>query len=96
MANIYIQTAFFAAWGSSINSVAYGAAGSGALGGGNKFCGAGHKGTGVTNNIVGNNTFLFLLVVFETSLIAGEDPRCSDVFSQIVVELDKETYGTDT
>lgn len=43
----------------------------------------------VSNNTVGNNNLLLSLVIFETSLITGEEARCFDDFNRTVVELDK-------
>lgn len=93
----------FVAWQSSSNIGVYGAVGtsslgmgSGGLGGGNNDCGAGRKGTGVTNNTIGNNNLLLIWVGFETSLITGDYPRRSDVFNGIVVELYNEKYCMDT
>lgn len=83
--------------GSSSNSGAYGAAagtgggsggegpGIGSGGGANNAGVAGHEGTGGDAQQQPQ----------QTSVITGEEPRCSDVFNRIVVELDKETYGKD-
>lgn len=66
---------------------------SGGLGVGSNVFSAGNNGTGATNNPVGNNDWLFFLVVFEKSLITVEEARSSDVFNRIVVKLDMETNG---
>lgn len=67
-----------------------------ALGRGNNVCGAVKKGREVNNNNIGDNNLFFLFFDFETILITGEEPRRSDFFNRIVVEVEKETYGKDT
>lgn len=39
---------------------------------------------------------LVLLVFFETSLITSKEPRYSDLFNRMVVELEKKMYSKDT